>query len=230
MADSLSKGARIATSLRVKQTHGREIAMNLCKSRLLESAAVEHRADLRRKARTSASGNHLFHADKALAGNPLLNKGVDGALTTRRDEVVFNQMRLGCVTFSSGYRWRPHFPPSCALCSEPDGPGHALLRCSKLCAGRRQLFGRVLRERAERAQRKIEDDIKNGRPPRPRKVNHQFNSALLTEHPDAVLEFVRNSPVWLDRICNPLHSAQPAAAATGVRGTTARLDVPAHPC
>ena len=130
IADSVSKGARAGVSTRVKREPGRSIAMNLCKSRLLESAAEGQRGDLEEKARTSASSNYLFHSDKALAGNPLLNKGVDGALTTRRDEIVFNQMRLGCTSFSSGPRWGGPGAPVCALCGDPDGPGHPLFDCN----------------------------------------------------------------------------------------------------
>ena len=173
--------------------------MNLCSSRLLEAAAEDQRADLRRTATTSLSSNHLYQVDKQLLGNPLLNKGVDGSLTTRRDEIVYNQMRLGCVTFSSGYRWRPRVAPPCALCGHPDGPGHALFRCSMLIAGRRRLFARVMKERAEKIQKKIVDDVKNGRQPRRHNIQRQINSAILTEHPDAVLDFVKSSPVWSDQ-------------------------------
>jgi ribonuclease HI len=199
MSDSASKGAREKTSLRVKDTPGREIAMNLCRSRLFESAAGEQGADLRDKAMKSASGNHLFHSDKALAGNPLLNKGVDGALTTRRDEIVYNQMRLGCTTFTSGPRWRWPGAPVCALCSKPDGPGHALFSCDKLAMGRRQLFTRVMRERAEEIARKTDEDRRNGRPSRFYRTKRTFDAMILNQHPDAVLEFIHNSPVWLDQ-------------------------------
>ena len=85
------------------------------------------------------------------------------------DEVVFNQLRLGCVTLSSGYRWRPRAGDvsTCALCSQPDGPGHALLRCSKLSEGRGRLFTRVMCEREDLIRVKIEDDVRNGRLPPP---------------------------------------------------------------
>ena len=128
--------------------------------------------------------------------------GVDNAVTTRRDEVVCNQMRLGCVTFSSGFRFRPQRAPPCALCGQFDGPGHALLQCCKLSAGRCRLSARVHAERVERIQQMVADDVRNGRSPRPYKLARGLNPAILTKHPDAVFEFLKNVPVWSDQF-NP---------------------------
>ena len=125
--------------------------MNLCKSRLLEAAAEEQRACVRQAAATSRSGNHLFRADRRLLGSPLLRKGVDASAVTRREEIIFSHMRLGCVAFSSGFRWRAGESPACALCGGPDSPGHALFRCRVLVEERSALFERVMAERAERS-------------------------------------------------------------------------------
>ena len=89
--------------------------------------------------------------------------------------------------------------PTCALCGDPDSPGHALFRCRVLVRERSALFERVMAERAERCVERALDDIKNGRLPSRRKEQRRFDASILSEHPDAVLGFVKSSPVWLDR-------------------------------
>ena len=64
------------------------------------------------------------------------------------------------------------------------------------------MFARVIREREDPRREKVEDDIRNGRPPRPHKLNRRFTAAILTQHPDAVLEFIQNAPARSDQFAH----------------------------
>ena len=62
---------------------------------------------------------------------------------------------------------------------------------------------RILGERAEERLRKLEEDTRNGRPPRHHTISSAFDRRILQGHPDAVLAFVNNIKTWYDDFVLP---------------------------
>ena len=114
-------------------------------------------------------------------------------------------MRVGCSTFSSGLRWRPgSVPAACPRCGEPDGMDHTRdMRCKDVSSARGRMRERIVAERAAEAQRRVDLDEQHGRPTRSYKIRNSIDHAILSSHPDAVLEFIRSVPSWLDVFADP---------------------------
>lgn len=201
ISDALIHAARAHNPQNVRRRPGRRIAKNICKSRLFESAWGEQRAELRASTVRLKTARHLLECDGELLGSPLLRKQVKSASVTRRDEVVFSQMRLGSAVFSSGFRETDGTRPKCRLCGAEDHPLHRLLECNDAAATkpREQLQAALRGAREDEQKREHERRRWRGLPPRKARVpDGKVRPSDLSKNPELILNFIGTGSYWLD--------------------------------
>ena len=170
---------------------------------------------------TSRTALELCKASN-LRRNPLLEDS--GAfVVTRRDECIYNQLRLGCPVFKRGFNcWASSREIECPDCGASDGCSHYLRHCPALREERflyaenaRKELGEQNQERLSRAQ------VLGKAPPRVRPWRG-LSQAAIGSLPFATLQFVADTRVWLDRLVEGAGGACWPSVNPSVRGRVFR--------
>lgn len=218
LVDAYATMAWKHTDAGIKAESGRTVALNLCKGRIWERANERVTESLRVAAARSASANHLWSVSGAmepqqskqglkpriLLCNPLLRKSLETKTQwDRRDEKIYNGMRLGDAMYGCGFRTKFGAERVCHSCKQNHGKSHALLECPTNWRQRQEMWKRIHEERKKRSEEGKERAVADGRESEEpgSKTRLRWNMpklAILTNHPDAVLAFVRSSNFWLD--------------------------------
>lgn len=201
LADALVTAGRSHWPRDARWRGGRRIAQNLCRSRLRETAWAGQRSKLRQASTRSVTIRHLLKCDKELKGNPLLLKKVRRGAATRRDEVIYNQMRLGSNVYPAGFRDQTGKAPPCPKCGEATSQKHTLLDCpDPIVADARE----KLREELHTARRNAWEEAaeaalwRGKKPPSKAWINDRITEQDLTAHPAEILRFIQRGNYWLD--------------------------------
>ena len=123
---------------------------------------------------------------------------------SRREDAIYNQMRLDVNVFCAGFRSRVGSAMSdrCSECGLIDNASHVLTRCTKYSAQREEMHVRILAEQEEQREKaRLAGERVAFRPCPLGSVR------ILHEHPGAVLEFIRGCDFWQD----PIIRASPPA-------------------
>ena len=184
---------------------GRTIALYIAKSRLQVLAQQDLKDRVLAGASSARSNAALVcAAGAALGRNPVL--GESGAFNVgRRDECVYNQMRLGCSVFERGFlSWRhPGRPTVCKKCGGLGGYEHFLLTCPASAGARARLHSDAYAEKVDRDQELALRALKLGQPPPRIAPWRGLRLSTIGQQPFATLQFIRDTRAWVDTVAAP---------------------------
>ena len=86
----------------------------------------EQRTRIRLTFMKGPTSRHLIRCYGALLGSLLVLKQAKYGAATRRDEIIYNQMRLGSNVLLNGFRDSSGTSPVCVKCGSEVGPAHIL--------------------------------------------------------------------------------------------------------
>jgi ribonuclease HI len=161
----------------------------------------------------SYSAAHLREAS-GFRQNPLVTEPNKNP-ADRRDEIIFNQLRLDAVPFSAHYLQRngAQAGNKCTCCDAVGDARHLLLECTNAGLGpEREAMWRDVERDRERQQREA-DEHATKRGQEAQKIRFRNDMSITQDHPQQVLKFI-----------NFMRGARPALAAANNEARAANKD------